>query len=91
MVRRVVGGIPQWFRFTDDTLLVLVWILPHRGVGMMEQPYERDGKWFHTDEIICDEFGPFDTKAEAKESLDDFCFWLDHGLTRKAAQDAHGI
>lgn len=35
---------------------------------MEKSIYEKEGKWYHTDECQCDEYGPFDTKIDAKES-----------------------
>lgn len=52
---------------------------------------EDDGLWYWYDETydICPE--GFETAAGAKDQLDDYCFWLDNGMTRYAAQMAHGV
>lgn len=47
-------------------------------------------RWYHVDETG-EEYGPFDTKEEAIYRLKDYCFWLENGLTKYAAQMAHGV
>ena len=35
--------------------------------------YERDGKYYWTDETQCDEYGPYDTWQDAQIELDRYC------------------
>lgn len=42
-----------------------------------------DGAWWHVDEVWCDEFGPFDTEAEARDHLDRYCEFLENGPPRE--------
>ena len=45
-------------------------------------PYERaPGQWYWWDETSQDH-GPFETEAEAKKNLDDYCYWLETGKDR---------
>lgn len=50
-----------------------------------------DDKWYWYDEIGYQCHEGFDTELEAKNQLDDYFFWLDNGMTRYAAQMAHGV
>jgi hypothetical protein len=35
--------------------------------------FEVDGKWFHSNEVWSDSYGPFDTREEAEASLQAYC------------------
>lgn len=39
--------------------------------------FERDGKWYHWDEVWAYEYGPYDTRDLAEEALKAYCRWLD--------------
>lgn len=47
----------------------------------LENPYERDGKWFFYDEMGC-EYGPYKSQQKAARELKSYCRWLDKGPTR---------
>lgn len=55
--------------------------------GAVREPldgvYPRDGKWYHTDECQADEYGPYETQAEAEDALREYCrVVLDPGMIR---------
>lgn len=58
----------RWFHFTNQMTAYKdgIW-------------HDENGQWYHTDEVQCEIYGPFDSKAKAHESMKRYFYVLAHG------------
>jgi hypothetical protein len=71
------GDDREWMKKSARRLKPLS--VSSKGYTPPDPVHEEEGKWYHWDETWADRHGPFDTEEKAREALEKYAHFLEHG------------